>query len=64
MNSTKIPLHATEQVLIAVPYPRTDDVTWGVTCPTHFDYSPTDRERCCAEAFAEALACGKTGDSQ
>lgn len=47
-----------EQVLTAVPYPRTDALLWGVTCPVHREYTPTDTNRDRAEAFAEALACG------
>lgn len=52
-----------EQVFKAVPYPRTDGGdNWGIICPVHPAYMgnnvPTDRERCCAEAFAEAVACG------
>lgn len=48
-----------ERVLTAVPFPRTDGKSWGVTCPDHplrFT-EPTDRDRHSAEAFAEALAC-------
>lgn len=52
-----------EQILKAVPYPRTNNGPWwGPVCPIHPTYfganEPTDVERCCAEAFAEALACG------
>ena len=47
-----------ELLFVAVPYPRTDHKLWGITCPEHFDYFPTDTERCCAEAFAAAVACG------
>ncbi len=48
-----------ERILTAVPFPRTDGKSWGVTCPDHplrFP-EPTDRDRHSAEAFAEALTC-------
>jgi len=55
-----------EKILTAVPYPMTGhpDTTaaWGIVCedhPLHMGGNvPTDVERCCAEAFAEAVACG------
>lgn len=55
-----------EQVLTAVPFPRVGlpGVThmWGVVCPAHPQWGappePTDADRCCAEVFAAACACG------
>lgn len=56
----------TEQILTAVPYPMTGIVgvalMWGPVCPVHPSFmgsnTPSDADRCCAEAYAEALACG------
>lgn len=49
-----------EQVLTAVPWPRTDGMGWGVVCPDHHlrgEPAPTDASVQSAEAFARACAC-------
>lgn len=54
---------STEQLMTAVPLPRTDGFGWGVVCPVHRDLHPDtefmDAHREDAEAYACVVRCGE-----